>query len=375
MLKVRTLKNHPTKTERIQNLLEKSLNQNQLKPGDKIPSEIELAKRLGVHRFTVNKAVSNLVQTGVLYRIQGKGTFVSEVSQKDGVREKKTIELVMPIAESILGTHTFGGIFLGIGDSVDDKKYNFTYRSSIEKNPEKELEYISALEVDDIDGLILFPASNYGPDNIDVLSKLKEKKFPLVLVDRYYPEVETSYVVTDDVAGAYEATTHLISLGHCRIACIGKANTSTPVQNRLTGYRKALKEHGIEFNEALVKFMEMNNYQEVSNYLGLIKRFLELKDRPTAIFAVDAEMCVAMFKAIRKTGLKIPEQIALVGYDDSEVAKHLEIPLTMVNQPFYKIGQRAIEILVEMIETGSQEIQQVSLKPKLMVRESSGRVL
>ncbi len=201
-----------------------------------------------------------------------------------------------------------------------------------------------------------------------------------MLVNRYFRDIQTHYVVADNRAGACEAVEHLIRLGHRRIGCIGWVEC-TAVEDRLSGYRLALGRHGIPYDETLVRGIldeDRQHYARVEPASGgyqETKKLLQLADRPTAIFAVSDRLAVGAMRAITEAGLQIPHDMALVGFDDVRYAADLD--LTTVAQPAFETGKSAAEILIAQIEEGGRngradKFRQVVLPTQLIVRGSCG---
>ena len=191
-----------------------------------------------------------------------------------------------------------------------------------------------------------------------------------MLIARYLNEFFTSYVVSDDALGGYLATEHLIKKGHKRILHLGGPPSLSDAQNRLSGYKKALMENGIAFDEELVKIVSTVTMREAHN---LMKKILsDNKIDFSGIFCFSDYLAMGTIRAIREKGLRIPADIAVVGYDDIEMASLLEIPLTTVHTPRYRLGKTAVNILMEHLSKEKNEIpQQLTVKPSLIVRNSA----
>jgi LacI family transcriptional regulator len=196
---------------------------------------------------------------------------------------------------------------------------------------------------------------------------LRHQRTPYVLVNRFSEEGIDPFVGSDDVMGATLATQHLISLGHVRIGHLaGQSTVSTGVLRR-KGYHAALAEAGIAADPDLLVesgFVEEGGAQAMD-------RLLSLNDPPTAVFAVTDMTAVGAYGAARKRGLRIPEDLAIVGYNDIPLAGRLIPGLTTVHVPIHEFGSVAARMLLEQIETGLLTPRRVVFAPQLVVRGSS----
>lgn len=337
----------------------------------KLPSERELVEQFKVSRGTVRKAISDLVSEGLLYREKGKGTFVADPQRASSQASRdypKSLALVLPhtAQQDYLSSHVLRGaeeaarlngfylIFAATNDSFD-----------------RERETIEDLRKANVKGLVILVADPDYEVGYEHIADLHRQNYPFILIDRFFRGLETDYVVTDNEAGAYKAVSHLIESGHTRIGHITwSTSRATSVEDRLSGYRRALSEHGIPFGEELVE----RSGEEDDRLRSFIRR-LEL---PTAIFCLNDELALRAMKIIAEEGLRVPQDIAVVGYDDVE-NRHprMNTGLTTVRQPFLEIGRVAVTRLLRRVggEVKPDDPQQVVLTSTLIVRQSSGRIV
>lgn len=336
--------------------------------GSRIPNELELAQENHISRGTVRQALNILVNEGLLERTPGRGTFVRQPPQpatpgpKVGLK-KIGLLLSQPVFQISID------ILLGVEQIAKARGYelSLTYTEESQFQQDRDIE---RLRQNEVAGLIVLPLSN--PDPSEALKQVVADKVPLVLVDRYIPELDTDYVVSDNAGGAYRATEHLIILGHSRIA-FAYSNAAdfqtTSVRDRWRGYRQALEHYNLPYDESLV-FPDLplplsggrNEYDHV----------LLRPDRPRAIFAVNDSVALGLLQAAQRNDLKIPEELALVGFDDLTFAAYLTPPLTTVAQPRLEIGIRAANLLINRIEGQVGPYQHVELPTNLLVRASCG---
>ena len=227
-----------------------------------------------------------------------------------------------------------------------------------------------------VDGIIVATRSNEGGDKY--LRSIVENNVPVVVIGRDFQHEDVDFVSPDNLKGGFEATQHLIDLGHERIGFIGANISAGSSLKRLQGYLKALEQHNIEVDERLITGRTEND-SEVPGYsteeIGFegMKRLLSLPNPPTAVFARNDFTAMGAMSAIKEAGLRIPEDIAIVGFDDISLAVRTSPPLTTVRQPMRLEGQIAAEMLLEKIngKESKPRIERI-LNCELIVRESTG---
>jgi DNA-binding LacI/PurR family transcriptional regulator len=231
----------------------------------------------------------------------------------------------------------------------------------------KEATYLDVMRAESVDGVILPPASRTDTS----VRKLVDEGIPVVCVDRRLDRTLVDTVVIDNVRGAREAARHLIAMGHRRIGFIeGRAGLSTS-EERLAGYRQALSEAGLGLDPQLIR-------EGDSRYAGgrrLTTALLSAPDPPTALVVGNNLMTLGALESIRVLGLRIPRDVALIGYDDIPWALAMDPPLTVVRQPAYLLGRRAAEILLGRLREPDGDPVVEVLQPELVVRGSCGAPL
>ncbi len=217
------------------------------------------------------------------------------------------------------------------------------------------------------DGMMLF--------SMDLPAAFAEKflkmKIPLVLVDAYHPSFDS--ITIDSEMGAYVVTNHLLKLGHKRIGMINASLDTAPARKRFEGFKRALAEHDIAFDERYLKVSSVSKQDGFSREAGYIS-MMEMMDlgeeRPTATFISSDIQAIGALSALRDLGLRVPQDMAIVGFDDIELAKHFG--LTTMRQPMYEMGVLAVERLLERLEKRDLPSSHTHFEPRLVVRESCG---
>ena len=233
-----------------------------------------------------------------------------------------------------------------------------------------EKQCIDVLRSKGVDGIILTSAHI---EDVNI-GRLADEEFPIILVNRrtYRPDVKekVDYVGVDNVLGGFLAVEHLIRLGHKRIGLIGGSSESSVGFERIEGGKKALASYGLE---GLDDYFLDGDFLKESGYQGG-ERFLKMPDPPTAIFAANDYMALGAYQSMGERGLRIPEEIALIGFNDIEFTAWIGIQLTTIGQKKFEMGEIAVRKLVNQIEGGEVKApaEQVFLKPELIIRKSCG---
>ncbi|MFQ5836147.1 MAG: LacI family DNA-binding transcriptional regulator, partial [bacterium] len=280
------------------------------------------------------------------------------------LEKSAAIGLIFP---SFMGSTFYSQIFHAIEDEATGKGYGIILGSSY-GHPEKEELLIDLLRERRVEGLIIIPSS-YNVD-LKYYQRLREK-IPFVFVDRYLPEIDADRVTTDNVKGTYIAVRHLIKLGHERIALLsGPEAPCTSIQDRIKGYEKALGEFGIGFRKIIETEKDLNKPKRCA--YKAMKSFLSSEFGISALFAVNDGIAIGALRAIREAGLKVPHDIAVIGYNDDEIAPFASVPLTTVAQRKEEMGKIAVGLLLERIRQKKGMPRHILLEPRLVVRASCG---
>jgi len=277
-----------------------------------------------------------------------------------------TIALVV----SDISNPFFTQIARGVEDVAQRNGYTVIFGNS-DESPEQERQYIQALLSRRIDGMLIAPAGNASRTMLDLLSR---HRHPFVLIDRAIEGVSADTVIGDSVGGARTLTEHLILLGHRRIALVNSAPEVPTARDRRSGYLQTLRTYGIEPRQELIivgQYTRESGYQAARKLLALPP-----EQRPTAIFATNNFIGVGVIEALREAQLAVPEDIAVVCFDDIELASALAPFLTVAAQPARTFGTIAMQFLLERLDGGEVvPPRKVVLPPALIVRISCGAQL
>lgn len=281
-------------------------------------------------------------------------------------------ELIGVVVPGIL-TSFYPEVIRGIKERLWQANYGFILAvSDDEKDEEKKA--IEFLKQRQVDGFIIAPCQDEG--NKAYYKQLIKGNVPVVFIDRFLEGLSANSVVTDNVTGGYLAVKYLLELGHRRIGLLRAAFDCSTTKERIKGYWKALQEQHIARDMQLVKASSYNiggdSYAADSE---VIKAYLQMQERPTALFVIHDAIAVSVMSRLLNLGLRIPQDISIIGYDDLRVVRHLPVPLTTVSQPKAEMGRIAVEMLLREINEGSAKVQQRRLAPQLVVRSSCGNVI
>lgn len=329
-----------------------------------------IADRLNVSVTTVSRVLNGKSER---YRISKETQKLINSAAKElnyspnqlarGLRLKRTNTLGYIIPD--ISNPFFSSIARSVEKSARKSGYSILLCDSEEDT--KMEENLLQLMVDrKVDGLIISPVGL----EVNHLKQIAQKNIPIVLLDRYFPEFNLPFVTSDNYRGALEAVNMLIDSGHTRIACIqGLVNTS-PNNDRVKGYIDAHNTHNLTVDKKLIvgdSFGEENGYIET-------KLLLKQENPPTAIFAISNLISLGAIRAISEEGLNIPDDVSMISFDDQPYSGFLSTPMTTVSQQNAQIGQIAIKLLIDQIESNRQlEPKGIFLPTKLISRDSVKR--
>ncbi len=233
---------------------------------------------------------------------------------------------------------------------------------------ELEKQYIERLLANRVDGIFLsISQETYDGGHYEHIEKVVRRDIPLVYIDRKYDAALANGVIVDDYDGAFMATQHLIEIGCKRIAHLRGPKGLTVSEYRFNGYRDCLLKHNFSIDETLIC---TTNF-EVESAIDPTKYLLDLPERPDAIFGVNDHVCIGAMSVIRERNLHIPQEIALVGFDDSPIAQYFSPPLSSVQRQSRQIGLVASELLLGQLN--NHILDSKILPSKLIIRDSSRR--
>lgn len=297
----------------------------------------------------------------VLQAIRDVGYQPNSIARSLVTRKTRIIGIVIPEAVSKVFSDQFFAIFIH-GAAQAANVWGYQLILSLFDDPEREESlYASTFESGFMEGAIIASA----PPEDSLLRRLCESSIPTVAVGK---QPSLPYVDVENCGGAFLATEHLIKLGYRRIATITGPLSHLHVQDRLEGYRMALEKQGVHFEEDLVV---EGGFTEAGAIAAMQKL---LPFEPEAIFVQSDTMAAGALRALRTMGIRVPQDMAIVGFDDLPLASLLDPPLTTVRQPIRLLGFMAVELLLDILE-GRKDGREIVLPVELVVRESCGAMM
>lgn len=343
----------------VKEALRASIERGELKQGEPLPGRVKLCEMFGTNRLTVDRAIRELVREGWLVAVKGKGTFVSHPSSRPTAATMTFAVVWSQRGISEQQNIYWGPLIRGIAQTTSELGIQLQFR---EMNPAFYLDFFRESRVDGI--VVLAPTVE---DEI-VLRELRKHRVPFVATSSVYEDRSLPCVGIDNFSGVKQALEHLWSLGHRQIAFVDLDLRQTDHQQRWDAFRQLMGDAGITIDPRWALLYPDRWCIDIDAF---VRRWLESIPLPTAIFGADYEMTLAIFKALKELGVKIPDQVSLVGFDDPPMAAFLEPPLTAVRQPVEEIGKRAVKKLHDTLQKGTIPEDTEVLTPELVVRAST----
>ena len=328
----------------------------------------DIAEDLGLSLVTVSKVlrghgdISAATKRRVLKRIRELNYQPNLIARGLASRRTHTIGVVVPDL-----THTFfGELAKGVAHKVRPSGYA-TLISYSEEDPEVEKEEIGHLLARRVDGLAV--ASSLPPTDTEIFRLIERHKVPYVLIDRIFPGLEANFVGMDNQEIGRLATEHLIECGCRRIAHIRGPEVGNGLE-RMKGYQKVLAQHALTMPAGYIvgeKFIVTGGYEEM-------RQLLRLDPLPDGIFCYNDFLAIGAMQALSEAGLRVPNDVALIGASNTRHSDILRVPLTTIDQSSELTGQLAGELLLELMQSKRpRKPKTILLPPKLIVRESTAR--
>lgn len=331
----------------------------------------DIARELGISPSAVSKALKDSHEIG-----EKTKALVIECAQRLNYQPNLNAQSLkqgnsksIGVVVSTIDNQFFSQVINGIESVAHSRGYNVIITQTHESY-ELEMQNVRHLTFRSIDGLLISLSTE--TNNIDHLKSLHSKGLPIVFFDRVSDEINTHKVVADNYAGAYNATTQLIKAGYRKIAHITSSVNASITAERLKGYRAALQQHHIDIDESLIKYCLHGGKDpsEIENALG---ELFHHDNRPHAIFTASDRITTTTLSLLHKLGLKIPGDIALLGFTNTQLAEVLNPPLSSVYQPGFEMGKKATEMLISVIESRYPvtEFETMVLPTEVFIRASS----
>lgn len=331
----------------------------------------DIARALGISTSTVSRALRDSYEIS-----PDTKQLVLECAEKLNYRpnpialslkERRSRSIGVVVCE--IANNFFSQVINGIESIAYDKGYNVIISQSRESY-EREVIDLQYLASRSVDGLLITLSTETS--DLGHLKGLHEKGLPIVFFDRITEEINTHKVIVDNFRGAYDATEHLIRNGHQRIAALTNSEFLSITHERTAGYKEALIRNGLEVKDNLIQpcFYGGMIFEEIED---AINKLFSQRVKPDAIFATSDKLTTGCLKTLKRRGIRVPDDVSVVGFSNSDIAELIDPPLTVVRQPAFEMGKAATELLLQLIESKRpvKEFERRILTPQLQVRDSS----
>ncbi|HEY0610007.1 MAG TPA: LacI family DNA-binding transcriptional regulator [Chitinophaga sp.] len=331
----------------------------------------DIAKALGLSTSTVSRALrdSHEISTETKQLVLEYATRINYHPNPIALslKEKRSRSIGVIVAE--IANSFFSQAINGIESVAYDKGYNVIISQSHESY-DKEVMTLQYLASRSIDGLLISVST--ATKDLQHLRALHERGFPIVFFDRIVEDIHTHKVMVDNFRGAYDATMHLIKQGYKNIATITNSENLSISRERVAGYVEALAQKNIKARKSMIKYC-FHGGMILSEVEEAITQLLKTRPRPDAIFTSSDKLTTGCMRVLKSKGVRIPNDIAVVGFSNSDIIELLDPPLTVVRQPAFEMGQVATELLLQLIESKRpvKDFERKILATTLIVQQST----
>ncbi|MFH1446166.1 MAG: LacI family DNA-binding transcriptional regulator [Chloroflexota bacterium] len=311
------------------------------------------------HVVNATRHVDSTTRARVLEALDNLGYFPNSIASSLRSGKTKIIGLIVPDASN--------PFFADVSRQIENIGYQQGYSVILcnsDNDPAKQSNYINTLLAKQVDGVIFISAGGAPGD----LIHFSERGIPVVVADRDVPLDLADVVLLDNEQAGYDATQHLIELGHTRIACITGPNHLSPSMQRVEGFRRALREHQIPCDPEMI----LPGDFRFQSGEAVITRLLAYQSPPTAVFVLNDMMAIGAMTAVRKHGFNVPGDISIVGFDDIELASAVTPALTTIAQPMGEIARHTTDLLISRLQGDQEDAKKrIVLSARLVIRDST----
>ena len=350
----------------LSDLIRKEIADGKYYKGEKLASENELAAKYKMSRQTVRQALGVLESEGALLRQRGSGTYVNEIIENKNVKSR-----TIGVITTYITDYIFPSISRGIEEELSKNAYGFSL--GVTKNKvENENKILKLFIENSVDGIIVEGTKSALPNpNLYLYHELEKRGIPYVFFNGYYRELSPVYVITDDRGGGKKAAEYLIKeLGHKRIGGIFKSD-DIQGHERYAGFTEAIMECGGVLKDDAVIWYTTDDKDFVMSDVNTENIINKLSDC-TAVVCYNDQIAFNLMGLFRKKGIKVPKDISVIGFDNSNISEISPIKITTLSHPKDKLGQKAAQKIINMIENGADETPLV-MDMELVVKNSTAK--
>ena len=333
------------KYQKVIDWITENIDTGALKPGERIPSENELCSRFDLSRQTIRHAISKMAEDGLLESRRGSGTYVADQRAEDGERN------VIAVVTTYVDDYIFPRTIRGIENTLSGKGYSMQL-SFTNNTVGRERQILQdLLSRSDVAGLIMEPVKSALPNpNMDLYKKLRDRKIKILFINSFYPELDFPHVSLNDSECAYKAVRALIEAGHREIGCVLKLDDGQG-RERYRGYLKAIVEAGLSFSYDRVNWIDTIDIKTGSRALSKVR---ERISDCTAVFCYNDMVAGMLIEILTRDGIRVPEDISIIGVDDSDMARigTAGVTISSIPHPKERLGEKAAQNMIRMIHEG-----------------------
>jgi len=333
------------------------------------PTIKDVAKKAGVSIATVSRIVNDASEH---YNEKTKKRIVQIIEKLNyqpnavarSLRRRKTctIGFVVPGLQPF-----FAEVLEGVQSVAREKGYSIVLCNT-DYDPKQEEAYVANLLEGRVDGVIF----TSGVMQDEHILRLKEEGIPIVLIEKFMQSSDIPAVVIDNLSAAKKGVKHLLSLGHRKIGYISAPLELVPLRERFEGYKRALLESQVPYDSSVVYIEKTIKKEDLRSGYKIMKKILQQGNFPRAFFIVSDTLAIGAIKAIKDFGMKVPDDIAIVGFDDIDIASFSDPPLTTMVQPKHQMGVKGMEMLIKAMSGVKLRKKEIRMDVEIAVRGSCG---
>ncbi|AXX65502.1 GntR family transcriptional regulator [Bombilactobacillus bombi] len=347
----------------VKEKLKQAITSGKFKANEKLPTEDEFIKYFQISRYAIRKALGQLEQENLIYRVQGSGMYVQDWNKKwFRNSESKTVGLIC----THIADYIFPKIISHIDSILAKEGYSLLVANTHNDTNRERLRLINMLD-SQVAGLIVEPSESAKPNpNLDIYQVIAQNKIPLLFLNASYPEVDFPVIQNTDLQSESELTHYLLNLGHKRIIGIFQIDDRQGV-HRLNGFLEAYQKNDIDLsNSSIIMYSSHDNFEVISQKLDL---YLNSNQLPTAITCYNDQLAIRIVDKLKKAHYRIPEDISVTGFDDYDGVNYITPSLTTMTYETYAVGQEAGRGILDLIH--GKPFNSITHQPQLKIRDST----
>lgn len=329
--------------------------------GDKIPSENVLAEEFSISRQTVRRAIGELESMGLVHRLKGSGTYLND-RRRENLQQRNRIAVVTTYVDSYI----FPKIIQGIEEQLFERGYSvqIAFTNNTLDREKSVLEDI--ISRDDVAGVIVEGTKSGLPNpNIALYRELAARKIPFLFINTFYPELDVPHVSLNDVEAARKAVNYLIQAGHEKIGAILKLDDGQG-RMRYLGYLQAMEAAELTVTDSRMVWIDTDESKQLAYCTDKILNRLE---SCTALLCYNDQVAFQLIRLLRDRQIRVPEDVSVISIDDADLAIHSEVQITTLPHPKEKLGAKAAEMLLKMIDSG-KTVKNYEFDTRVIERDS-----